>query len=366
MAQENHDNQAQPSQNEATSKPRKGNPRIRIIIVLALVVIVLACGLYWFLTRNNIETDDAYTDGRKISMAPHVNGYVTGLFVNDNQFVHAGDLLIKIDDRDYRAALQKAEGQLLEAQANLRASSARFEVAKFQFPGVLAQAQGNLKSARAQQVKAEADYRRQSIVSRQATSQQDIDYAKAALDQARAQVVEAEGRLQQAMPVIPSINNTQEVISQEQALLKAAEADVVQAKLNLGWTELRAPHDGWVSQRNVEQGNYVQQGQQIFTIVQPEIWVTANYKETQLTRMKAGQDVDMKVDAYPSLKLRGHVDSLQLGSGEQFSTFPAENATGNFVKIVQRIPVKILIDSGIDPQHPLAIGLSVEPTVHVQ
>ncbi|EHH67513.1 HlyD family secretion protein [Gluconobacter morbifer] len=367
MAQDSHTDQSgNTNDTKQEGGKKKKNPLVRVLVILFIVLAVIATGIYWYLTRNDIDTDDAYTDGRKISMAPHVSGYVTQLLVNDNQFVRAGQLLVKIDDRDYRASLQKAVGQLEEAEANLRASNARYEVAKLEFPAILTQAQGNLASAKAQLTKSLADYKRQSTVSRQATSQQDIDYAKAALDQARAQVLSAQGRLQQATPVIPNISTSQETITQEQALLKTAQANLALAQLNLGWTEVRAPHDGWISQRNVEQGNYVQQGQQIFTLVQPEIWVTANYKETQITRMRPGQSVDLSVDAYPALKLHGHVDSIQLGSGEQFSAFPAENATGNFVKIVQRVPVKILIDSGLDPKLPLAIGLSVVPTVYVQ
>ena len=154
-------------------------------------------------------------------------------------------------------------------------------------------------------------------------------------------------------------------VTQQGGALDVAQAQLRQAELNLGWTVIRAPHDGWIAQRNVEQGNYVNVGQNLFAIVQPEIWITANFKETQLAHMEAGQLADITIDAYPQLHLRGHVDSVQLGSGGQFSTFPPENATGNFVKIVQRVPVKILIDSGLDPNVPLPIGLSVEPTVFI-
>ncbi len=134
--------------------------------------------------------------------------------------------------------------------------------------------------------------------------------------------------------------------------------------MNLSFTRITAPQDGWVTRRNVEQGNYLQPGGQIMALVTPDLWVTANFKETQLARMRAGQRVGIEVDAYPKLDLKGHVDSVQLGSGSKFSAFPAENATGNFVKIVQRVPVKIVIDSGLDPNQPLPLGLSVTPTVY--
>ena len=128
----------------------------------------------------------------------------------------------------------------------------------------------------------------------------------------------------------------------------------------------RAPQDGWITRRNVEKGNYVTPGQQVFSIVSPEVWITANFKENQLNRMRPGQHVRVSIDAYPSLKLGGHIDSVQLGSGSKFTAFPPENATGNFVKIVQRVPVKIDIDSGLDPRLPLPLGISVDPTVDLK
>jgi membrane fusion protein (multidrug efflux system) len=136
-----------------------------------------------------------------------------------------------------------------------------------------------------------------------------------------------------------------------------------QAQINLGYTRVVAPQDGWVTKRNVEVGDFLQSGQQIMALVVPEVWVTANFKETALARMRPDQRVKISVDAYPQLKLRGHVDSVQLGLGSRFTAFPPENASGNFVKIVQRVPVKIIIDSGLDPQTPLPLGVSVEPTV---
>jgi len=373
MAQgDEQDNRASQGDDDKNGKQDKKNggkkrsPLLRIILIAVVVVVVIVWIAYWLLTRNQIETDDAYTTGRKISIAPHVNGYVTQLLVNDNQFVHAGQLLVKIDDRDYIASLHKAEASIAQAQANFAAATQMVMVAKQNFPGRLIAAKGALASAQAQLFKAETDYRRQHSVSRAATTQQDIDYSKAALDQAHAEVMRAEGELQQATPVKPNIENQEATMKQQNAALKAAEADLVQAQLNYGWTEVRAPHDGWISQRNVEQGDFVQTGQKLFSVVEPEVWVVANYKETQIQKMRPGQKVEIEVDAYPNLTLHGHVDSIQLGAGAAFSAFPPENATGNFVKIVQRVPVKILIDSGLDPNVPLPLGVSVVPTVTVQ
>jgi membrane fusion protein (multidrug efflux system) len=155
-------------------------------------------------------------------------------------------------------------------------------------------------------------------------------------------------------------------VSQQQGTARDAEAKLAQAELDLGWTVVRAAQDGWVTKRSVEVGDYLSVGQEIMSLVSPQVWITANFKENQLTRVRPGQPVDIRIDMYPALRLRGHVDSEQLGSGTKFSTFPAENATGNFIKIVQRIPVKIDIDSGLDPNLPLPLGASAEPTVEVQ
>jgi len=345
---------------------KKKRPLIRIVLLLLVVLAILGGVLYWFLTRFEIETDDAFTAGRTITIAPHVQGYVAELLVNDNQYVHKGQLLLRIDNRDYVASRDKALASLAQAQASFDASKLMLEVARKNYPGQLVQAQGNLADAQANEFKAETDFRRQQAVARAATTQQQIDYARAALDSARAQVMSAQGRLTVAQPVEANVQNSSARVGEQQSALDAAKADLATANLNLGWTEVRAPRDGWISERSVEQGNFVSVGQTMFSIVAPEVWVTANYKETQVSRMRPGQPVDISVDAYPSLKLHGHVDSIQLGTGATFSAFPPENATGNYVKIVQRVPVKILIDSGLDPKVPLSLGLSVEPTVNVQ
>jgi len=169
-----------------------------------------------------------------------------------------------------------------------------------------------------------------------------------------------------ATPVQPNIGQSGAQVKQISGTMLQAEAAMKQAQLNLGWCVVQAPQDGWVTKRNVEMGTYVQQGVELMSLVSPEVWITANFKEGQLARMRPGQKVAISVDAYPQLHLQGHVDSLQLGTGSKFTAFPPENATGNFVKIVQRLPVKIVIDSGLDPNLPLPLGLSADPTVTVQ
>jgi membrane fusion protein, multidrug efflux system len=342
---------------------KEARPWARLGMLLLLAVLVGGGVYYWWSTRDLVETDDAYTDGRAVTIAPHVAGYVVSLDVNDNQFVHKGDPLIHIDPRDYIAARDKALGQVRTAEGQFGAASAAYEVAQADFPARLSEAEANVANARAALFRAQTDYRRQHSMPPAATTQQQVDYATAAQQAALAGLAQAEAQLRQAMPVKPNIGQTAATVTQREGALLEARAQLAQAELDLGWCVVRAPQDGWVTRRNVEQGNYVQPGQQILAIVSPEVWVTANFKESQLDRMRPGQTVRLSVDAYPGLRLIGHVDSIQLGSGSKFTAFPPENATGNFVKIVQRVPVKIVIDSGLDPHLPLPLGISVVPTV---
>ena len=343
---------------------RRRSVLIRTIFVIAVIVAVIAGATYWFLNRNLETTDDAYTDGRAIAIAPRVSGYVVELDVNDNQFVHRGDVLIRIDPRDYQAARDQAAGALAAAQGQLAGAEAALAKARIVYPAALAAAQGQVQIAEGEQFKAQTDYRRQHSLGA-ATSQQAVDASTAASQQAQGQLAQAQAQVQQATPVQENIDEAKAQRDQLEGQVKQAAAQLAQAELNLGYTVIRAPQDGWVTRRNVEVGDYAQPGATILSLVSPDVWVTANFKETQLDRIRPGERVDIGVDAFPSLKLEGHVDSMQLGSGSRFSSFPAENATGNFVKIVQRVPVKILIDSGLDPKVPLPLGISVEPTVHL-
>ncbi len=172
--------------------------------------------------------------------------------------------------------------------------------------------------------------------------------------------------MRQAEPVAQTIAQAEAQLRELEGELGQARAQLLQAEVNLSYCTLTAPQDGWVTKRNVNLGTFANAGGALMSLVAPQVWVTANFKETQLDRMRPGQHVRISVDAYPGLKLRGHVDSLQMGTGGRFSAFPPENATGNFVKIVQRVPVKIVIDEGLDPNLPLPLGLSVAPTVELE
>jgi membrane fusion protein, multidrug efflux system len=338
------------------------------LVILGIIVVLLAIGalIWWFMTRNQVSTDDAYTDGDAVTIAPKVSGYVVLMNIDDNRFVHKGDLLIRIDPRDYQASLDQANAQLGLVQAQLKSAETQLEVARVQYPAQLAQAQAQEQTARANLTQADAAYQRQRTVDVRATSQQNIDTATAQQKSAQANVAQARAQVRTAALVPQQIATVVANVEEKRQQVRQAEAQVESAQLNLGYTELRAPADGWITKRNVQYGTFLQAGSSIFTLVTTRLWVTANFKETQLDRMRPGDKVDIDVDAYPGLKLRGHVDSVQLGSGSRFSAFPAENATGNFVKIVQRVPVKIIIDDGVKPGTSLPLGLSVVPTVLLQ
>jgi membrane fusion protein (multidrug efflux system) len=350
---------------DGTGKKRR-SPLPWIILGLVIIVAAVVGGVWWWSTKDLQSTDDAYTDGRVVTIEPKVSGYVTLLGVTDNQLLHTGELIIQIDPRDFIAARDQARGVLEVAQAQLRNARLGAEIAKKNFPARLAQAQAQLAQAQAQLFNAQTEYKRQHSVARAATTQQNIDQSTANLRTAEANVAAAEAAVEEAAPVPQNIGQSQQQVSQVQGQVQEAQAQLDQAELNLSYARLVAPQEGWVTRRNVERGTYVTAGTAILDLVSPDVWVTANFKETQLNRMRPGQLVDISVDAYPGLKLKGHVDSIQLGSGARFSAFPAENATGNFVKIVRRVPVKIDIDSGLDPNIPLPLGISVNPTVHLK
>jgi membrane fusion protein (multidrug efflux system) len=348
---------------DGNKKPGSRWPLIILAIIVALAII--AAIVYWLMTRGLEDTDDAYTEGRAIAMAAMVSGYVTELNIDDNTAVKAGDLLLKIDPRDYIAARDQARANLALAQAQLESAEVDLAIARIRVPAQLVQAKASLAQAAANQKQASQEYHRQHDVDQRATTQTLVDQANAQFHSNSASVNSAEAQVHIASLVELNIKSAEDIVKQKQAQVEQAKASLAQAEVNLSYTEIRAPQDGRITRRNVERGTYIQAGQQAFYIVTPDVWVVANFKENQLAQMQPGQSVSISVDAYPKLKLKGHVDSIQEGSGARFTAFPAENATGNFVKIVRRVPVKILIDSGIDNRQGLPLGISVTPTVRV-
>jgi membrane fusion protein (multidrug efflux system) len=338
------------------------------LVILAIVVLLAIIGgvVYWLMTRDLESTDDGYTEGNAVSIAAKISGYVTELDIDDNTYVHAGDVMLKIDPRDYITARDQALANLALANAQLLSAKVDLEMTRVRAPANLVQAQAQLLQARASEIQAKRSYQRQRNVDQRATTQTNVDQATEQFRAQSAAVNSAQAQVQIAALVRQTIAASEATLAQREAQVAQAKASLAQAEVNLSYTVIRAPQDGRVTRRNVDLGTFAQAGQQVFYLVTPALWVTANFKETQLARMHPGQKATITVDAYPNLTLHGHVGSIQDGSGDRFSTFPAENATGNYVKIVRRVPVKIIIDSGIDPTIGLPLGLSATPTVTVR
>jgi membrane fusion protein, multidrug efflux system len=351
--------------NEGDDGRKKPRNRTPIIILIVIAVVALIAGLiFWLMTRNQESTDDAYTEGNAVSIAPKVSGYVVENRINDNVFVHAGDLLLRIDPRDYIVARDQAQANLDAAVAQEASAQVDLRTTQVRAPANLAQAQAQLAQARANLQLSENDSQRQHGVDPRATTQTNVDQATTAVRSNAANVESAKAQLSVAALVKETIETAAATLRQRQAQVEQAQANLAQAQLNLSYTNITAPQDGQITRRNVDLGTFAQAGEQVFYLVTRDVWVVANYKETQLDRMRVGQRVAITVDAYSNLRLSGHVQSIQGGSGARFTAFPAENATGNFVKIVRRVPVKIVIDQGLENWPFLPLGLSVEPTVY--
>jgi membrane fusion protein, multidrug efflux system len=409
------------------SRRRRSNPRrkrtIRIV-VLALVVlaIIVTIPIYAYYSVRE-STDDAQVDGHLIPIGPRINGTIVSVLVNDNQPVRAGQELVKLDPADYQVAFDQAQAQLASSEATTTESQenvplttinttsqiststtqvdeARAGVSSAQQAVDTARAQltsanASLAQKQANLVKAQKDLARfRELVQKDEISKQDYDAALAAeqanaadVDSSRAQVVGAQHALEQAAAQLDQakarletafvqqrqsqqVRARQQAVSvarykQAQASVQQRRADLEQAQLNLGYTVVKAPVDGVVSRKSAEPGMQVSAGQQIMALVPlDDVWVTANFKETQLKKMRVGQRAEIEVDTYgSSRKYRGHVDSIAAASGAKFSLLPPENATGNYVKVVQRVPVKIVLEPGENREHLLLPGMSVTPTV---
>jgi membrane fusion protein (multidrug efflux system) len=333
--------------------------RIVFVIILALVGV----GIYIFMHLGQQDTDDATIEAHVVSISPKVSGYVKSLRIVDNQFVKAGDLLLEIDPTDYIIRRDRAKATLQAAQAGHMALSHTLETTQVSAPSNLTAAEAQVAAAQANWVKASNDLKRLRQLNDEARSRQQLDEAIANEKTTLSSLEDAKARLKTAQTAPKTIATAKSNADEQEAQVKQAQADLAQAEKDLADTKIIATQDGRIIKSGVEAGNYVQPGQQLGYIVGTELWVVANYKETQLTDMKPGQKVDISVDAFPSAKVEGRVDSIQAGTGGRFSAFPPENATGNYVKIVQRVPVKILITSKPDASLPLGPGMSVVPTV---
>jgi membrane fusion protein (multidrug efflux system) len=343
----------------------KTRSRKKLFFAGAAILALLAAAVYgvnWLTTGQYIEsTDDAYVGGDVTDLAPKVNGIISQIAVTDNQQVHAGDLLVKLDDRDYRAALAKAQA----AVAGAKAAVANLDATRVLQLSLINEAQATLASANAQTVLARSNQSRyRSLAASAAGSLQDSQTANANYAQAAAGVEKSQAALQAAQAQLAVIDTQKQ---QAQATLAGALADESTAQLNLGYTEIRAPIDGVIGNRSAHLGAYATIGAQLVSIVPSNgLWVDANFKEDQLARMHQGEAVDIVADVAPGIKIRGHVASLAPATGAIFSILPAENATGNFTKIVQRVPVRILLDGDAAALGLLRPGLSVTASVNTK
>ena len=351
------------TQEQARGAARKSLLRRHPIMLLGGAVIGMAGAfagyVYWDHASRFESTDDAFVASRPFSVAPKVAGYITSVPVTDNQHVGTNDLIALIDQRDYRIALEQAQAQVAAAEANIQNIGAQITVQQAQVNA----SQAQLDQAQAALVFAKQQAARyQDLAENGAGSVQNAQRFDSALHQQEAAVKSAQAALAAAQQQIQSLTAQR---SNAVASLGEASAQRDQAQLNLSYTRVTAGEPGRVVNLTAAVGEFAQPGSSLTMFVPDDIWVTANFKETQLAHMRPGQPVTMRVDAYPDRLIRGHVASVQPGSGTAFSLLPAENATGNYVKIVQRVPVKLLMD-GQPSDLVMGPGMSVVPTVRVQ
>ena len=385
---------------------RSRNPRFRMFLIIGIVVLLVAGFFLWRYFSSYEETDDAQIDGHLNPVSARVSGHVEGLLVNDNQYVHKGQALVQIDPRDYQVRVAQAQADYDNAVAAARTAGVNVPITSTSTSSQLASAEAEVASARANliatqqqadaanaqlvqadanNVKAQNDLARyKQLVSKQEISQQQydqayaaaqasaaaVDAAQAGVSAAQAQVKAGQSKVRQAEADLRAAGTAPQQVAVTRSRAKAAEALVEQkkaeldaAELSLQYTTVVSPVDGFVTDRTVEVGQNVQPGQELMRIINlDDIWVTANFKETQLRDVRVGQAVTIHVDT-TGQDYKGHVQSIAGASGAITSLLPPENATGNFVKVVQRIPVKITFDPGETRQHVLRPGMSVEPKV---
>jgi membrane fusion protein, multidrug efflux system len=354
---------AEEEQPRATDKERQKGLLHRRSIVSAIGAMLLASAMgggYVYLDHvEHFETtDDAFIAARQSPLAPKVSGYITGVPVTDNEHVAAGDVIARIDDRDYRIALEQAQAQVAAARASIENIDAQLDVQQAQISANEAQvdqAQAALVFARQQAA------RYQELAQKGSGSVQNAQQYTSQFGQQQAALASAQAALKLAQRQIDALKAQR---SSAVANLAQAQAQRDQARLNLSYTTVTAAQPGRVVNLSAAVGQFAQPGTNLTMFVPDQIWVAANFKEIQLDHMRPGESVTLEIDAYPERALRGHVDSVQPGSGTAFSLLPAQNATGNYVKIVQRVPVKIVMD---DPPIDVALGpgMSVVPTVRI-
>ncbi len=386
-------------------KKKNGKKRWIALSVFAIFVIIAVVAILWYLNYQDthISTDDAFVQGDIHMIAPKISETVVKILVRDNEQVKAGQLLVELDTEMLSQRLQEAETALQatrqripEIEAGLNVQQKKIQVAAATLAQVTAAtgereaalnaARADLDARQSQLKLAEIDLRRASnLVKKEVIPQSRFDRANTSFETGKAGVEAARAAVHQAEVALKA---HRESIRQASAAMKAEEAAVAQiqstlktqqevvrrqevvvqlARLNLSYTKIYAPTDGYITRKSVQIGNQVQAGQPLMAVVPlSDVYIIANYKETEVSKINVGHSVEIEVDSYPNQVFHGKVDSIMAGTGAAFSLFPPENATGNYVKVVQRIPVKIVLDRDTDPEHKLRIGMSVVPTVVVE
>jgi len=340
---------------------------------IALAVLLFFGLDYFFEALTHESTDDAFITGHIVSIAPRIAGQVSAVHVLDNQMVRSNDLLVEIDPADYAIAVAQKQAAAEAQDANVKTVFAadalmRKKITTAEASARKAQADADASAASAK-LAATNFVRDEALLKDDTISQQEFDAAQAANKSAHADLVSAQENAAVEASKVDEAGSQLAAAEAEVGLASSqwqeSQTNVVAARLNLSYTKIFAPCDGRVTRKQVEVGDYLQTGQTIMSIVPADVWVVANFKESQLRKMKAGQSVRVEIDALSGRKFRAHVDSVQAGSGAAFSLLPPENATGNFVKVVQRVPVKIIFDESLPADHTIGPGLSVTPRVQV-
>lgn len=348
------------------AKSQKPEPSpIRRTVIRAVLGVAILAGVFfgakaWLHSRVWVGTDDAFLDAHVQQVSSRIAARVDAVPVRDNEYVKKGQLLVQLDDRDLRVAVQQSEASLKSAQADVVKAQAQMLAAQ----SAAAQAVAQAESAQVTSENSDLELTRtEKLRQSGAVAQRDLDTALKTSQTDRSSLTAAQ---KQVGSLEAGIRYTAAAVDSAKAAVAKAQAELDKARLDLSYATITASQDGRVTVKSVEPGNYVQPGQSLMAVVSAEVWIEANFKETQLARVRPGQEAVARVDAYPGLELHGRVDSVQAGSGAQFSLLPPENATGNYVKVVQRVPVKITLDLSRDDIPLLGPGMSVVPEIRVR
>jgi membrane fusion protein (multidrug efflux system) len=342
---------------ELVVAPNRQRPWIVLVAILLSVLLAGAGVSFLTVSTRWQSTNDAYVEGKIIRISPKVSGQVIALHVDDNQAVKAGEVLLQIDPADYQAKVDQAAAAVQAAESAVEQAKA----VVLRADANVGEAEAALRAAQAEAKRRASDYRRYEAMGTDGVSEQQLETAKHAADAADDQREAASKKLVAAGA---ELNVAKTNVATAQAQVSAAKAQFRFAQLQLEYTRVVAPESGTVTKKNVESGAFVAAGQPLMSIVPRERWVIANFKEVQLQRMRVGQSVEVRFDSYPDQPLHGRVQSMQSGTGSRFQLLPPENATGNWVKVVQRLPVKIVFEPDQPDVERLAQGMSVEVTVN--